>query len=104
MKISNPNGSAIPPPIQEVAPPAGETGSANGASRVAPLTGADQYQLSSLSAFLSGSQSHIAKLSELISAVSSGKYQVNARAVSAGIIRESLRGSLRESPGGRVAG
>jgi|HubBroStandDraft_1064217.scaffolds.fasta_scaffold258369_3 anti-sigma28 factor (negative regulator of flagellin synthesis) len=98
MKINNPNGGAvppsiIPPSINGVAPATSAAGSTGVSSAVRESAASDQLQLSSLSTFLSGSASHIAKLSQLNSAVSSGKYNVDASVVSAGIIRESLIGS-----------
>lgn len=54
----------------------------------------DQVQLSSLSRYLaaalSGSPAHVAKTSELGAAVSSGRYRVDAHAVSGSIIQHSI--------------
>jgi flagellar biosynthesis anti-sigma factor FlgM len=54
----------------------------------------DQVQLSNLSSYLasalSGSPAHVAKVSELGAAVSSGKYRVDAKAVSGSIIQHSI--------------
>jgi anti-sigma28 factor (negative regulator of flagellin synthesis) len=54
----------------------------------------DQEQISSLGRFLatalSGSPVHLAKVSELSAAVSSGKYHVDAYAVSASIIQNTI--------------
>ncbi len=43
--------------------------------------------------YLSGSPAHVAKLSDLTSAVSRGQYHVAAAAVSAGIIQDRLAAS-----------
>jgi anti-sigma28 factor (negative regulator of flagellin synthesis) len=57
-------------------------------------TASDQIQLSSLSGYLtaalSGSPAHVAKVSELSTAVSSGRYNVDAHSVSGSIIQHSI--------------
>lgn len=57
-------------------------------------TVSDQVQLSNLSSYLSsalsGSPAHIAKVSELSSAVSSGRYRVDAHSVSGSIIQHGI--------------
>jgi flagellar biosynthesis anti-sigma factor FlgM len=57
-------------------------------------TPSDQVQLSSLSTYLasalSGSPAHVAKVNELGEALSSGRYQVDAHAVSGSIIQHSI--------------
>ena len=54
----------------------------------------DQLQISNLSTYLaaamSGSSAHVAKLSALGTAVSSGQYKADASDVSEGVIRHSL--------------
>jgi anti-sigma28 factor (negative regulator of flagellin synthesis) len=54
----------------------------------------DQLQISNLSTYLaasiSGSPAHVAKLSALGTAVSTGQYKVNAGVVSEGLIQHSL--------------
>jgi len=72
---------------------AGESKGITGSS--GPSLGADRVQLSNLSAnltaTLSDSAAHFSKLSSLGAAVLSGRYQVDAGAVSNSIIRHSLQ-------------
>jgi flagellar biosynthesis anti-sigma factor FlgM len=73
----------------------GPAGVAPGSKQsVGQTTASDQAQLSSLSRYLvsalSGSPEHVAKVNELGTAVSSGRYQVDAHAVSGSIIQYSI--------------
>lgn len=87
MKISDSNSG----PVSGVSQAGGRAGSRpSGTERCTP-TG-DQIQLSQLGAHLSESNSseHSAKISELAAAVSGGRYNVDAKAVSADIIQHTL--------------
>jgi flagellar biosynthesis anti-sigma factor FlgM len=76
--------------------PVGQTASDPAASDSAASDPAasDKVQLSNLSGYLAsalaGSPAHVAKVGELSAAVSSGKYQVDANAVSGSIIQHSI--------------
>jgi flagellar biosynthesis anti-sigma factor FlgM len=94
MKISGP-GSNSPSGLDPSAgvSPAGQ-GAAASKQPIAPNAQSDQVQLSSLSAYLAsalqGSPAHVAKVSELSSAVSTGQYHVDSYAVSGSIIEHGI--------------
>lgn len=61
---------------------------------VGQAAASDRAQLSGLSGYLAsalaGSPAHLAKMSDLIAAVSGGRYQVDASAVSGSIIQHGI--------------
>jgi anti-sigma28 factor (negative regulator of flagellin synthesis) len=93
MKISDPNGRAIPVGPSQ----ASALGASKERSGSSTAAAGDQVRISGLSALMTagkcdpGAQS--AKLSSLAATVSSGKYHVDAGLVSNSIIEESLRSS-----------
>jgi flagellar biosynthesis anti-sigma factor FlgM len=93
MHISRPNSEPASGlnPAPSVAPPDGNSPSQQA---VRPDAISDSAQLSALGGILAsalqGSPAHVAKVSELGAAVSSGRYRVDANAVSGSIIDYSL--------------
>lgn len=94
MKISRPNPE--PNPVWNSPAAAGSAiGSAsNPPPKPVSSTPTDRTELSSLSSYLtaalSGSAVHVAKLANLGAAVSRGRYQVDSHAVSGSIIQHSI--------------
>lgn len=94
MNISRPDTK--PTDVSNAASSAGvkATGFSSKVPTGAEASPSDHVQLSSLSSFLAsaleGSPAHTAKVSELGAAVSSGRYQVDAWAVSGSLIQHSI--------------
>jgi anti-sigma28 factor (negative regulator of flagellin synthesis) len=92
MKVTQTNNKSIAGLDRAANAASGRTGSLPEAS--AQAGAGDQTQISRLSTYLaaamSGSPMHVAKLSALGAAVSSGQYNVDASAVSNGVIQHSL--------------
>ncbi len=92
MEISDPGKT----PLSQFRAAQGATPAAGGQPRdgARQPAAADHIQLSNLSAYLAAAQSdstaHLAKLSSLAGAVSSGGYQVEPGLVSASLIQHSL--------------
>src|ERR1700693_2812352 len=94
MKINSSEGRPLTGlESSSAASPASDRGSGTGPA--GPSLGGDRVQLSNLSANLTAtlgdSAAHFTKLSSLGAAVLSGRYQVDAGAVSDSIIRHSLQ-------------
>lgn len=87
-------GSKSTPNLQQPAgvSPAGSNGASQQPAPQNPAS--DQVQLTSMSRYLAaalnGSPAHVAKVSELSTAVSSGKYRVDANAVSGSLIQHAI--------------
>lgn len=103
MKISGPDSNSASGSTQPTRPgsldrsasvPSASEGTTVPQQPLAANTQSDQVQLSSLSAYLAsalgGSPAHVAKMSELSSAVSAGQYHVDSYAVSGSIIQHAI--------------
>ncbi|MGA2882393.1 MAG: hypothetical protein ABSG13_25850 [Bryobacteraceae bacterium] len=92
MKISRPDSASTSQLARPAAAPAWEASASK--QPVQPSAASDRAQLSSVSSYLasalSGSPAQVAKVSELSAAVSGGRYQVEAYAVSGSIIRHTI--------------
>jgi|ERR1700733_9512769 len=93
MKISRPESESA----SGLGPSAGPGPAAERPASNQPVGGSaasDRAQLSSLSSYLisalNGSPAHLAKVSELAAAVSSGQYQVSASVISGSIIQHGI--------------